>query len=871
MHKIILSALLLLTVAGTAAAQRFDLDKGWKAKRITDTGPDGIELSFNFEPDDTWLDATVPGTILTTLLNNGLVPDPFIGLNNALIPDISEVGRDYYSYWFYNSFFTQEFQPDQQIWLEFRGVNYSCDVYLNGHKLNQQAHEGMFLRYRYNVTKYINQGANNRIAVAVYPPDPAGIPNGGQGGDGTIARGVTMQCTAGWDWTEPVADRNTGIWDKVTIEITGVVDILNPYVSSRVPDVRTPGEIQSPAFVTFSAELHNTSGKEIEGEFGVQFAEGSEKTKVKIEPGKTVTVTLKEIRIKEPRLWWPNGIGRQPLYEAKLYFLVGKDHYVDIEQLNFGLREFSSEFDEETGGRVFKVNGQNIFIKGGNWIASDALLRLSSERYDSEVKLHAAMNMNMIRVWGGSITERPEFYNACDKYGIMVWQDLWITGDCNGRWPDPKKADNQSVRRNYPDNHNLFIESVADQVKMLRNHPSLVMWCGGNEFPPPPEIDSYLKDSLFPALDPQRFYLSESTGKELMTNPYGGTGDGPYNIMEPSWFFTFKSFPFNAEIGSVGLPVIESLKKILSPGAQIVPDEDNLDAEWRFHKYSGYKDYPARYGPVTDFSDFVMKAQMVNYEQYRSLQEGQNARMWEWYTGMLVWKNQNPWTALRGQFYDVWLEPNASFYGYRNAAKPFHAQINLDDTTMCVVNSSPRERRESQVRYTMFDLKGNRLASFDTTLTVPPNSVTKLKKISIPDGAGEVVFVRLAIYNQATYMNVDENIYWLAASGGDYSAMHDIPDTELNVEVFRVNDNAIDISVTNSTRIPAIFTRFRITAVESGSVLTPAIYEDNYITLMPGEKKFIRVDISSVSDMGRDKSLALVWDGFNVADGIRVF
>jgi hypothetical protein len=171
----------------------------------------------------------------------------------------------------------------------------------------------------------------------------------------------------------------------------------------------------------------------------------------------------------------------------------------------------------------------------------------------------------------------------------------------------------------------------------------------------------------------------------------------------------------------------------------------------------------------------------------------------------------------------------------------------------------------------MFDLKGNRIASFDTTLTVPPNSVTKLKKISIPDDAGEVVFVRLAIYNQATYMNVDENSYWLAASGGDYSAMQDIPDTELNVEVFRVNDKTVDISVTNSTKNPAIFARFRITAVETGALLTPAIYEDNYINVMPGEKKFIRVDISSVSDMGRDKSLALVWDGFNVADGIRVF
>ena len=349
-----------------------------------------------------------------------------------------------------------------------------------------------------------------------------------------------MQFTAGWDWIEPVADRNTGIWDKVTIEITGAVDIRNPYVITEVPGVRMPGTIQSAATVIISADLYNASNKTVEGVFGVQMAEGNQRSKVKILPGETVTVTLKKIRIKQPRLWWPNGMGNQNLYDARLWFMTGKNTYLDVEQVRFGIRDFSTEFDEETGGRIFKVNGQKVFIKGGNWIASDALLRWSPDRYRDEIRLHAAMNMNMIRVWGGSITERPEFYEVCDRYGIMVWQDLWITGDCNGRWPDPKKADNQETRRKYPDDHDLFIRSVADQVKMLRNHPSLVIWCGGNEFPPPAEIDAYLKETLFPELDPRRYYLSESTGADLMRNPYGGTGDGPYGIMEPSWFYTFK-------------------------------------------------------------------------------------------------------------------------------------------------------------------------------------------------------------------------------------------------------------------------------------------------------------------------------------------
>lgn len=866
MRKISLFAVILAFLAINAVAQTYELNTGWKAKRISETGLSGEELTVSFLPDTTWIDASVPGTVLTTLINNGLAPDPFIGLNNAAIADIAETGPDFYSFWFFNVFNTQELPPDQIIWLNFRGVNYSCDIWLNGHRINDETHEGMFLRQRYNVTRFINQGGNNRLAVAVRPPDPAGIPNGGQGGDGTIARNVTMQFTAGWDWIEPVADRNTGIWDKVTIEITGPVDIRNPYVVSEVPGVRVPGTIQSAATVTISADLHNASTKTIEGVFGVQMTEGKQRSKVKIGPGETVTVTLKKIRIKQPGLWWPNGMGNQNMYEARLWFMVGKDNYMDVEQVKFGIREFSSEFDEEIGGRIFRINGQRVFIKGGNWIASDALLRLSPDRYRDEIRLHAAMNMNMIRVWGGSITERPEFYEACDRHGILVWQDLWITGDCNGRWPDPKKTDNQEVRRRYPDDHDLFIRSVADQVRMLRNHPSLVVWCGGNEFPPPAEIDDYLKDTLFPTLDPGRYYLSESTGSGLMRNIYGGTGDGPYNLMEPSWFFTFKSFPFNAEIGSVGLPVEESLKRFLSPGALVVPDENNLDTEWRFHKYLPYKDFPARYGPVTDFSDFVLKAQMVNYEQYRSLQEGQNARMWEWYTGMLVWKNQNPWTSLRGQFYDVWLQQNAAFYGYRNAARPFHVQINLDDTTLCVVNATPRERRDTQVSYILYDMAGKKTAAFDTVMNSPPNSVISLGKMPVPKEKGAVVFARLSMHNRTSLLPLDENFYWLASPGSDYSAMADIPPTELACEIHRASNTSFDFTITNESNAPAVFVRLRIVDPVTGETISPVIYEDNYFSLMPGEKKFIRADVSSVSDKVWDKPLTLYWNGYNVPE-----
>ncbi len=207
---------------------------------------------------------------------------------------------------------------------------------------------------------------------------------------------------------------------------------------------------------------------------------------------------------------------------------------MDSEAVTFGMRETGNYFDEKIKARVFTVNGQKVFIKGGNWIASDAMLRLSNERYEAEIRLHAEMNMNMIRVWGGGLTERPEFYDACDKYGILVWQDLWVSGDCNGEWNDPTKKDSQARRKAYPDNHDLFLESAIDQIKMLRNHPSLYLWCGGNETLPPPDILKALQGDIFPRYDPGRFFLEMSTSPKLMTNTIGGVGDGPYGIREPA-------------------------------------------------------------------------------------------------------------------------------------------------------------------------------------------------------------------------------------------------------------------------------------------------------------------------------------------------
>ncbi|MGH2645110.1 MAG: glycosyl hydrolase 2 galactose-binding domain-containing protein, partial [Chitinophagaceae bacterium] len=262
--KIISVVVVVLFCLSANAQQQIDFNTGWQCRRSDEVKESGTTLSLVTYKLHHWMPAIVPGTVLTTLLYNHKIPDPFYGMNNKLIPDIYQTGRGYYTYWFVKNFKIPDSLKGKEAWLHLRGVNYGCDLYLNGHKLNPQTHFGMFLRQEYNITPYLMK-SENRLAVIVYPPDPVGNPNGGQGGDGEIARNVGSQYTAGWDWIQPVHDRNTGIWDKVWITFTGPVEILYPYIITEVPGVRYPGEQQQPANILVSAHLRNAAGQSVQG------------------------------------------------------------------------------------------------------------------------------------------------------------------------------------------------------------------------------------------------------------------------------------------------------------------------------------------------------------------------------------------------------------------------------------------------------------------------------------------------------------------------------------------------------------------------------------------------------------------------------
>jgi mannosylglycoprotein endo-beta-mannosidase len=858
---IYLIILIMLPLSVLAQPDKYLLHENWKAQRITDVLKDGTEITGTDYTPVGWMEAVVPGTILTTLLKNNMIPDPFYGLNNNLIPDVFDTGRDYYTYWFYNEFETPDIEEGQEVWINFRGINYFADIFLNGNRVNTNTHQGMYLREKYLITPYLEKGKINKLAVLVAPPDPVGNARAGQGGDGTIGRNVAMQFTAGWDWTCPVRDRNTGIWDQVCVEITGSTDIKNPYIETRVPGIREPGKKQSPAFVKTSVELKNTSSQAVSGILKIEF-EGHENTlSVSLDPFEEKVIQSPEIKVENPLLWWPTGIGDQPLYHMKVNFVAKDGTNLDSEQVTFGIRETGNYFDKEITSQVFTVNGQKVFIKGGNWIASDMLLRLSKERYDAEVRLHAEMNMNMIRVWGGGLTERPEFYEACDKYGLLVWQDLWISGDCNGEWLDPMKKESQARRKAYPDNHNLFLESAIDQIKMLRNHPSLYMWCGGNETLPPADILKALEETIFPVYDPARYFLEMSTSPKLMTNIIGGNGDGPYGIREPEKIFTERSYPFNPETGSIGIPNYDGLKKFIPADEMEPPRSRRVSESWRYHKYLPLLDFPDRYGKVKDIQDFCFKAQLVGYEQYRALVEGFNYKMWDWYTGMLVWKNQNPWTSMRGSFYDYYLDYNGAYFGYKHGAAPVHIQLNLNDSVVCVLNQTTRKLSKVTAVSTLYSLHGKVLSEKKNSVTVKANGMILLDKIDLPKNTNEVFFLKLQLIKSGKV--IDDNFYWLSNEHHSYEKLNDMEEVIVKTTIDKDSEGKSFINISNPNNEPAFFIRLKVVD-RQGELVLPSYFTDNYFTLLPGEKKQVTLDFTGNTKVGNNDEIKLVVEGWNV-------
>ncbi|KAK9808441.1 hypothetical protein WJX73_006050 [Symbiochloris irregularis] len=813
-----------------------------------------------------WLRAQVPGSVLAALIDNKKLSDPNIGTESELLPDV------YHSPGLYSRFWQNQFtlpsdslQSGQQVWLVLNGINYSFQASLNGHWLTQcpSFEKGMFRRHLFNVTGTIQPAEQlQKLMLFIKSPDyPGCVDKGGQGGDHFIARNVTVEFTAGWDWIVPMCDRSTGIWDTVEVQVTGPI---------RVQDVHV---------ITGAAE----AGVPLQGMAAI------------------------EARVQRPALWWPIHLGSQALYELRVEVHIPAHGISDAAVQRFGVRSIGSVIDPQSGGHTFFVNGCKVFIRGGNYICADAMMRATDERLHQEVAMHADMGLNMIRLWGGCGATRFPFLDTCDQLGLLVWWEFWVTGDCQGRGAT---ADSPVSDQNWPDDHRLWLQCAADTITRVRNHPCIALWCGGNEQVPCPPLDAGLRRMLprspvhsssldstaldesaahdVPGvLDASRAYVPGSLW-EGFGEGSGAFSDGPYGIQNPEDFFRpgYYQYAFNPEVGSVGVPVLETLQRIFDredqrqpPSLMQLPDgdfEEQPNHAWEVHTHMAYgspgsvPNQICQYGVPADLQQYADQAQIANFVQYRALLEGWASQMWHPYTGVLIWKTQNPWAGLRGQLYDWLLDQTAGFFGAKAACEPLHVQLNLATLQVELVNTSRQAATNLTVQATVVSLPGLSGSSWmqgswqQSGCTILPMTCSSVQPVDIPWAAcGPLAFVFLALRDSAGQI-VSRNVYWLKASSAPHlhclrpwctTHLASLYISDLSIEELQQKTTArFSLGNAHSGHL-AFWVRLKVMKKASSETagrldqadlrVLPVYYSTNYVTLAPGEKLPVVVSFDS--------------------------
>jgi hypothetical protein len=821
------------------------LSSGWLLQDVAKVPEPGAQVAQEGFSTSGWYAATVPGTILTTLVNNHVYPEPLYGENNRpeTIPDTLAQT----SYWYRTIVVVPAEYKRRQVWLNFDGINYSSDVWVDGVKVGST--RGAFIRGIFDITALVKPGKEAVIAVLVSPQPHPGIPHehtlrAGIGLNGGISAidGPTFLCSLGWDWIPAIRDRDSGIWQKAFLSASGPVLVKDPLVTTDLPLPKTDS-----SDVTIQATVENSSDKPQKGVLegaieNIAFTQPIElaphaKQLIKFDPKSTPA-----LHIANPRLWWPNGYGPQNLYPLHLDFKIDST-VSDVQDLEFGVRKISYDVPG-ADTLTISVNGVPVFIRGGDWGLDEALKRIPRERLETEIRLHQLANLNLIRNWVGQSTGE-DFYQLCDKYGILVWDEFFQ--------PNPGDGPN-------PDDLDTYIANVRDKILRFRNHPSIMLWCARNEGYPPPEIDAALR-KLLAELEPTRRYQPSST------DGAGVRSHGPYSWRIPREFYTVTDDYFKTETGTVSVPTLESIH-----GMMPKKDWESINDDWAEHDFargnSGSQNYreqiAGRYGPIRNLADFVRKAQMANYEAFRAMYEGRNALLFHPTTAVITWMSDPAQPSFVWQIYHYDLEPMSSFFGVMHASELTHIQLNEATNHVQVINNFPQPLNGAMASIAIYSLDGERVSQKNTLVTAAPDVATDLGGLELPGAVTTVHFVKLELRDSAGKL-LSSNFYWRAVpwDPDDLTPLNKLPRVALTAQVERKDADGkrvLTVTLHNPTKNIALMTHLQLRR-KSGERVLPVFYSDNYVSLVPNETRTLTIE-AALSDFHNEDAL-IAFDGWN--------
>lgn len=878
------------------------LAENWTMAEAPKVSAEGAAIaSPEFSAKD-WYAATVPGTVLTTLVDRGVYPNPYYGLNNLAIPET----LNKQDYWYRNEFKAPAALKGKHVTLTFEGINYKAHVWLNGQSLGSV--KGAFIRGIFDVSRIIRPGKTNVLAVRISPPPHPGIPQeqsikGGPGANGGLMclDGPTFVATEGWDWIPAIRDRDSGIWQPVTLTATDAIQIGDPQVITTLPLPDT-----SRANVEINVPLTNDSAQPTAATLNASFEGVSVSKHVTLAPGQT-TISLtpaefSQLTVQHPRLWWPNGYGKPNLYHLKLS--VSTDNQIsDTKQLHFGIREITYELSLlDSAGHLARVDYTpaadrahfghivNVTHQGmrnippadppppfwpaawhSNWHSyvsslypgaeSSPSIRPSS---DTATAPYLVVKVNGVKIdcrggnWGMDDAMKhvsrahlePYFRLDRDAHlniirnwvGQSTEETFYDLADEYGMlvWNDFwESTQNYNIEAQDPQ---LFLKNVADVISRFRNHPSILLWCGRNEGVPQPIINEGIIH-LVATLDGTRYYSPSSNRINLQDS-------GPYSMQNPAEYYTSLNHGFSVETGTPSMSTLEAFRASVPK-----PDQWPIDDAWAYHDWhhtgnGGTTSFmgalQSQFGAATSLPDFERKAQMLNYVNYRAIFEGMNAHLWSPNSGRLLWMTQPSWPSNMWEILSSDYDTQASYYGTMKACEPLHVQLDLANYNVELVNTTREALNNATVIADVYSLDNKPLLHRQATANLAANASSVAFPLDIqPLMNSRTILVKLQLKAQDG-KTISQNLYWLADKDEDYRDLDTLAPAQIaataHLEKPQNGEGRITVNIQNNGPNAALENKLTLLDQKTGKRILPAYYSDNYISLLPGETRQITID-----------------------------
>ena len=807
------------------------LHAGWKIQNSEIVMAGGATVSNSTFDDRTWTSAVVPSTILGNLAAPllGGVDDPFIGMNWLKLPGSGAYyprGKNYgeivtppespfgHPWWYRTSFSISRSRAAEFADLYLKGITYGAEIWLNGQLLApSSATRGTYRQFRYDITRQLKTGVNT-LAVLVSPPLPTDL-------------------TASWvDWNVTPQDKNMGLWREVSVAFHGAVSVSRSMVVTDLPDART-------AKLTISSWVRNSSAHGLSGILRAETLGHVLTMPVTLNAGEAREVIFAPVSVLGPKLWWPWQMGAANLNPLKVSFQIGQT-LSDTSVTSYGIRKIESKLTPE-GSRLFSVNGQPIFIRGGGW-SSNLMLRFDEDRQENELKYVRALGLNAIRLEGRFETEH--LLDLADRDGLLVMPG-WV---CCNAW--------QNGTTWIPEHHEIARASLADQLFELRSHASVFVFLYGSDEVPPPDIEAAYLEAVNETRWPNPSLASASD----RVSTVGSTGvkmTGPYAYTPPSYWYADEGQEFGGRWGfntetspGVSMPPMESLKEFIP-----VDHLSTVDDVWNFHmgenEFANLDAHRAaierRYGAVANAIDFVKKSEVMDYDNHRAMFESYQSRKYRSATGVVQWMLNSSWPSLMWHLYDFYLRPNSAYYAVKKANSPVHVSLDPSTLTVSLLNSTYVKVSGLTVRARVLDLQSEVLAELTHPAWTEADSSVDVMILSEPEDE-PVYFVRLDLSDSSGRV-IDTNFYWLSPKKeiykwdetdfkatpleqeGDLSLLSTLPAAHVSSSVKIVGDHAV-VHVSNDGDTLAFFVKMRLQS--AGRDLLPVYWDDNNISLLPG-------------------------------------